>query len=80
MSKEKHLCRERPSGRWWKIREDARVLMATSPEIQSVHPTGRSRNGKRKRATRRVVYWHWVCEEKGTSLRERRCISSVLCQ
>jgi hypothetical protein len=54
--------------------------MATSKEIRRFHPTGRSRKGKRKRATRRVVYWHWVCEEKGTSLRERRCSSSFLCQ
>ena len=74
-------CRvvSRPSDRS-KIREDPQALMVTSLEIRRFHPTGRSKNGKRNRATRRVVYWHWVCEEKGTSLRERRWVSRVSCQ
>ena len=63
-----------------KIREEPQALMVTSLEIRRFHPTGRSKNGKRNRATRRVVYWHWVCEEKGTSLRERRWVSRVSCQ
>jgi hypothetical protein len=79
--REKHSCRKQAV----RLMEDSRRTSSPDRNIvgdsktRRLYPTGRSKNGKRNRATRRVVYWHWVCEENGTSLRERRWVSIILC-